>query len=302
MELRVPRGIYGRRVFWLTIVLSAAVLFSIRYFLVPKLRGDAILQAGDLLDQVLEDMLAAVLVAGVLTALLSYFAPEPQMENAVEVVPADDRGPRLKQARAETRIWWFSGAMGRFTRTETLPAMAAACREDGRARSVVLQVIDPRDVELCGRYANLRSSLRSAKKTPWSAEHVQQQVVATVIAAYAIAGQQNQLDLQVALRSTLSQQRYDVSDSVAIVTTEDDRRAALAYPVGSPFYDVIRDDLRLSLAQAHVLPSVSAGPHELDLERLDIMLSLLGLNVIPFTSEAKRSILDLVHDPTHPYA
>jgi hypothetical protein len=26
MELRVPRGIYGRRVFWLTIVLSAAVL------------------------------------------------------------------------------------------------------------------------------------------------------------------------------------------------------------------------------------------------------------------------------------
>jgi hypothetical protein len=98
------------------------------------------------------------------------------MERAVEVVAAKDRGLRLERARASTRQWWFSGGMGRYTRAETLPGMAAACRDDGRSRSVVLQLIDPRDEALCRRYANLRSSPRSASQTPWSVEHVQTEV------------------------------------------------------------------------------------------------------------------------------
>jgi hypothetical protein len=91
-------------------------------------RDEDVLRAGDLLDRVLEDMLAAVFVAGVLTALLSYFAPEGVPEDTVDVVPVKDRGLRLARARAGTRQWWFSGAMGRYTRAETLPGMAAPVR------------------------------------------------------------------------------------------------------------------------------------------------------------------------------
>ncbi|MGN6815472.1 MAG: hypothetical protein ACTHK3_05225, partial [Solirubrobacterales bacterium] len=138
MELRVPRGIYGKRVFWGFVIGGALLLFALRYVVLPTLRGEDLLTAGALLEQVLDDMLAAVLVAGALTALLSYFAPEADPDGMVEIVPAKDRGLRLAQHQANTRQWWFSGAMGRYTRAETLPALAAACREDGRSRSIVL--------------------------------------------------------------------------------------------------------------------------------------------------------------------
>jgi hypothetical protein len=303
MEPRVPRGIYGRRVFWALIVGGALLLFAARYLALPALRSEDVLKASDLLDQVLEDMLAAVLVAGVLIALLSYFAPEASANGVVEVVAAKDRGPRLDRARSNTRLWWFSGAMGRYTRAETLPGLASACREDGRSRTVVLQVIDPRDLKLCGRYANLRSSLRTADRTPWSTKHVQQEVLATIVAAYAVAAQQSQLDLQVALRSTVSQQRYDLSDGEVLITTEDERREALSFPAGSEFYDIIRDELRLSLAQAEALPELrSVTPSEMNLEHLDAMLSSLGLDGIELDLKTKQEILASVQHPSNPYA
>lgn len=176
MEPRIPRGIYGRRIFWTIIVGGAILLFGARYLALPALRGQHVLSAGDLINRVLEEMLAAVLVAGVLTGLLSYFAPEADARSTVEVVAAKDRSPRIRRARVGTRQYWFSGAMGRYTRAETLPALASMCREDEESRSVVLQLIDPRNTKLCSRYASFRSSVRSGERAPWSVEHVQTEV------------------------------------------------------------------------------------------------------------------------------
>lgn len=303
MEPRVPKGLYGRRVFWGLIVGGALLLFCARYLALPALRHEPVLRASHLLDQVLEDMLAATLVAGILTALLSYFAPEATPDGLVEVVPAKDRGLRLATARQQTRDWSFSGAMGRYTRAETLPKLAQACKEDGLSRRVVLQLLDPRDARLCERYANLRGSLRSADKAPWSVLHVQTEVVATIVAAYAIAAQQSQLDLRVGLRGSVSQQRYDLSDTEVIITTEDERREALVFPAGSPFYDIIREELRLSLTQANVLPEVtSVAPGKLTLEHLDGMLTALDLDGIAFGPDSKQDILSSVNAPKNPYA
>ncbi len=260
------------------------------------------MKAGKLLNQVLEDMLAAVLVGGVLTAVLSFLAPEPRAEDAVVIVAAKDRGRRLDAARANTRMWSFSGAMGRYTRAETLPGLATACREDGHPRSVVLQVIDPRDTELCKRYANLRSSLRTGEKAPWTIQHVQHEVIATIVSAYAIAGEQALLDIDVALRSTVSQQRFDLSDTEVLITTEDDRRAALAYPAGSQFYDIVHGELRLSLSQARKLPEVaSVGRDDMDSEHLDALLDSLGLDEIGLSRADKAAILSKVQKPSNPY-
>src|SRR4051794_13464917 len=106
MDVRVPRGIYARHVFWGLIVGGAALLFCARYLVLPPLRDEPVLNAGALLDKVLEDMLSAVLVAGILTAVLSYFAPEPAADDVVDIVAAKDRGPRLRAAHATTREWW----------------------------------------------------------------------------------------------------------------------------------------------------------------------------------------------------
>jgi hypothetical protein len=268
----------------------------------PTLRGEDILTAGKLLEQVLDDMLAAVLVAGTLTALLSYFAPEPNSEAVVEVVAAKDRGARLSRAQTKTRKWWFSGAMGRYTRAETLPTIAAACREDGRSRSVVLQLIDPRNHDLCQRYASLRRSLRESERAPWSVAHVQKEVVATIVTAYAIAAEQSLLDLRVALRPTLNQQRFDLSDLEVIITTEDERREALSFPAGSHFYDIVRDELRLSFEQSHLLPGASSvGANEMGLDDLRSLLATTGLDEITFAEADLEEILSSVRHPRNPY-
>jgi hypothetical protein len=302
MEFRVPRGIYGRRLFWGFVVGGALVLFCVRYLALPLVRNEDVFTAGRLLEQVLDDMLAAVLVAGLLTALLSYFAPEADVDSAVEIVPAKDRGPRLVRYQADTRQWWFSGSMGRYTRAKTLPALAAACREDGRGRTIVLQLIDPRDRHLCQRYANLRRSLREGERVPWSVEHVQREVLSTIAAAYTTAAQQSLLDVRVALRPTLNQQRYDLSDSGVIITTEDERRDAICYPSCSPFYDTTRDELRLSLTQSHALPGTPwVIKDQMGIKDLQALLETVGLGDIFYAETDLKAILDSIKDPKNPY-
>ena len=298
----MPGGIYRRRMFWTLLVGGAGLLFLVRYLLLPAIRGEPIPAAGDLLDQVLDEMLTAILVAGGLTALLSYFAPEAKSEDAVEVVAAKDRGPRLAGGRADTRRWWFSGAMGRYTRAETLPEMAAACREDGRSRSVVLQLIDPRDTELCQRYSDLRRSLRTGDQAPWSVEHVQREVVATIATAYAVATEQRLLDLRVALRPNVHHQRYDLSDTEVIITTEDSRREALSFPEGSQFYDIVQDEMRLSFEQADPLPDTHAvAVDQMDVGDLTRLLEALNLDGIGLDGADMQEVLSSMRAGRHPY-
>jgi hypothetical protein len=302
MDFRVPRGIYGRRLFWAFVIGGALILFGLRYLALPLLRDEDVLTAGQLLDQVLDDMLAAILVAGILTALLSYFAPEADTRSVVEVVPAKDRGPRLAQFQANTRQWWFSGAMGRYTRAKTLPAMAAACREDGRPRTIIIQLIDPRDRTLCQRYANLRRSLREGERMPWSIEHVQREVLTTIAAAYATAAEQSLLELRVALRPSLNQQRYDLADAGVIITTEDERRDALCFPSDSPFCDSVRDELRLSLGQSHTLPgAASVARKKMSIDDLQALLATIGLDEIVSDLSDLETILSSMSDPRNPY-
>jgi hypothetical protein len=301
MELTVPKGITGRRLFWFLVFGGAALLFSIRYLALPALRGEEILRASELVNQVLDELIAALLVGGLLTVLISYFAPDSDVRDSVDVVPARDRGPRLAENQSKTRQWWFSGAMGRYTRGFTLPALDAACREDGMSRTVVLQLLDPRDEGLCRRYAELRKSLRSSDQMTWTVDRVKQEVVTTIASAYAIASSQKLLDLEVVLRPTVHQQRYDLSDIEVIITTEDERREALSFPVGSQFYDIVRDELRLSKEQAHRLPDadqVSLDAESVSVDDLREFLAQLDLDGVGLGAPALQSVLANMTKPS----
>jgi hypothetical protein len=280
VDLQIPRGRYGRRVFFTLIGLLCITLLLLRFLLVPALYGDQLPSFQGVLDDVLSDLFVGVFAAAALATLLLWLLPRGEKEAVMEIVPAHERGSALDEARVDTDMWWFSGAMGRYTRAVTIPELARLARRTNTTKSVVVQQLDPRDEPACKRYAEYRAGVRTGRDDPnWSANRVRQELYATVLCAYGWKASEPLLEVTVALKHTVSVFRFDLGRRALIITKEDPLEPALRCPENSFFYDAFKEELRLSLSQAQELPGNVRGIplDQLDREKARMLLEELGL-------------------------
>lgn len=304
MELQIPKGKYSRRVFF-ALVTSVVLLLAIaRWILIPLAYEETIPSGHDVLDELLADLLVSVLAGVVVGGALYLLLPPPKTPAQVEVVQAHERGTALEAAREDTRTWWFSGAMGRYTRSVTLPALAHMARDSSITRTAVLQLLDLRDDGLCTAYARYRGAVRTGQGDPdWTLQRVRREICATIVSAYAWRHSERLLQVRVALRSSLSLFRLDLGDSGLVITKEDPREPALSCPSGTFFYNSFLEDLRLSLEQSHELPTAVDGVPLDTLETSSVrgLLTELGLLHEALTDDDLEAIVRLARHPSNPY-
>lgn len=166
-------------------------------------------------------------------------------------VPHHKIGPALLGALTHTTFWRFKGGTGTYLRAETLPRLALS--KERVVPRVWIEIIDPSNRNCCKTYADYRTKIRAHttqnENEIWSHERVRIEGYATIIAALWYASNFNMM-IQIALSSTVSTFRYDMSDDFVIITNEERDSTALRAEEGSNFYDRFEAELDLSFNQA----------------------------------------------------
>lgn len=228
---------------------------------------------------------------------------------AVRTVAGSEVAHALEEARRTTDRWTFKGGTGTYMRAVTLPECVANARRERRTLLVRLEILDPADTEVCGRYARFRATVSSkpdATGEDWTTERVRKESYATVLAACWYLQQYSMLDIDIGLSSNMTRFRWDLSDKYVVMTQEDDRGAALVFDSGKFYYDCWTTELQMSREQARRVPielaadvPLSAEPTTEEVRRLFLVLGL----PLPedFTDTDLKAIIQKALHPMNPY-
>jgi hypothetical protein len=228
----------------------------------------------------------------------------------VRVLSSEEVGPALASARRDTDRWMFKGGTGTYLRAVTLPECVAAARQDKRALTARVEIIDPTNEVVCGNYARFRHSL---SREPdgigelWTLDRTRKESFATVLAACWYRQRYELLDIEVGLSPVMTTFRWDLSARCVIVTQEDSRTPPMMIERGKVYYDRFSTELRTSLEQARRLPiaqTAMAVPLG-DEPTIDQVRKLFVKLDLPLpTSFTDRDVADIVRKalrPKNPY-
>lgn len=301
----IPKPRYARRAFYFTTIAICTLLALVQFLIVP-LASSANVPSITSVVSGLTGALFTSIVSGVLiAAILFWFIPtREEKTQAIEVIAAYERKEVHEQSRADTQIWWYTGAVGRYNRAIAFPDLARRARLANASKSIVLLLIDPDNIETCDRYARWRNGLRSAKRSgEWDTARVRRELLATILCAYSWSAQEPFLEITIGLKQEWSLLRIDMSSRLALVTAEDAQYPALKCRADGFYYNVLREDFRLGLAQARQLPREVAG---VPLEKLTpdtarAILGSLGLRIDRVSPVDVEEIVSIAKSPENPY-
>ena len=234
----ILRSSQYRRLFYLCSTFLLAVLLLTRYELVPRwdpnLSGNGAKFVAQLTDELTTSLFATILVGSFL------FIVTPPVMTVAIVEPIDPKAINglLKAASAVSTSWTLHGAMGRYTRAETLPALVMQARTSGVRRRLRLMLLDPSNTSACGTYATYRNGVKSSSvaKSPFTAETVKDEILCTILTATTVCLSESMVEIDIYLLPMWPVVRIDLTDEYAILTTEDPREPGLRLDRESHFY------------------------------------------------------------------
>src|SRR5262249_27477312 len=136
---------------------SSAVLFVLGTLSVAMLRDRGREEENE--RQLHEELRRAGEAPPMVTALTSTVAGVGRTLDdlsMVRVLTWSEVSAALAEARRTTDRWVFRGGTGTYVRARTLPGCIAHARRARRGLMVRLEIIDPTDEQVCGRYGRFR--------------------------------------------------------------------------------------------------------------------------------------------------
>ena len=190
------------------------------------------------------DSLFVSLTVTVCIGLFLFYIELPDDEKKFEIIESFKISEVFEKERSETKIWYFSGGTGRYTRTVTIPELSQKARNTNSHKTIKMQIIDPNNNKACVNYANYRNSLKSASNgTKWTAERVKLESVSTIISAVIHKSNNALLDISICLKESFSTLRIDLSSTSAMLTKEDQLEPALVCRSNSFLYRTYEEEI-----------------------------------------------------------
>ena len=296
---------FRRRVFYLSSSAALVALVGVRFFILPNFLHQTILPLAEIINQVIDALLVSLVASLAITSLIIWLSPPAAAANQVEVVPSYSIQETIDSALIKTDEWWYRGHSGRHFRSSTLPRLARDARRENLSKKIVIQILDPTDDKVCEYYARYRQRLRTAiTDREWTPERVSAELYATIASCMAWRESEPALDFTIALISTISLFRIDLSSRLGIVTKEDPKEPALRFNEGGFFYQSYREDLFMTLQQSQILPRDVIGIRlpALNHDSLKKMLVALGIDSPRCTQEFLHEVVELTKKAQNPYA
>lgn len=178
-------------------------------------------------------LVAASLVGGALTAgffvfMFKYlYRPEERL-SALEILDSRQTKERHEAALATTDFWYHNGHVGRWVRTEALPVLTDNAIRTSRPHIVAFIILDPRNDQLCNRFADYRTENRESEEDISDPVDIKIQLLATVVRA-GDAMRQRFMTVKVYFKDKIGWSRLDATSTVAFRTLPGPGNVATAY-------------------------------------------------------------------------
>ncbi|MET9380140.1 hypothetical protein ABZY09_03420 [Streptomyces sp. NPDC002928] len=212
-------------------------------------------------QQSLEDLPAHIRRISQVEELLTDYRATLDEESAIRILRGNEITQSLSEARAEAKEWIFRGGTATFVRAVVLPDCIRRARRARRPLNVRLEILDPRDLRLCERYANFfRHGVEDPNEDEqtWTGEGTQLELYATIFAACWWKQHYPPLKIEVALSSTMTLFRFDMTQNFLFITERGPRFPAMMIREGRFFYDYWRNELDEQFDQSYKLPLTDA--------------------------------------------
>ncbi len=241
-----------RKRFLITVGVILLSILIVRFFLLPNfepvITSSAIIPKEPKWLTIISRLLDSAFVSLTVTVcigLFLFYIELPDDEKKFEIVESFKIKELFDKERSGTEIWYFTGGLGRYTRTSTIPEIAKIAQSTNQHKSIKIQIIDPTDENACTNYANFRKGLNSASKNGiiWNKEFVRQECIATIVSAIIHKCNYPLLDLSICLKNNFSTLRIDLSSKMAILTKEDPKEPALVCREGSFLYRTYKEEI-----------------------------------------------------------
>ena len=154
-------------------------------------------------------------------------------------IAADEIRPQLEDLLESSWEWLFKGGSARFLRSGTLPSLATHVDRDV---NVHIQVLDPRERQLCDEYGRYRFRQgRSRGSSGDEIRRIQADLLATVYSAAWYRANHRVRPTLLLLRE-FSPLRYDMGSRGVVVTISDLSQPGL-YASSDSYYRSVKDEL-----------------------------------------------------------
>lgn len=251
-------------------------------------------------ESIVDNLAAGLVVAMVSSLLLWLISPKALFEEDIAAVQPWNIHELLQTPLPETKSYWFRGRSGRFMRSAVMPALDAAGRRDSVLRTLHMLLPDPEDTTMLADYAHYRGSLQGAQGT-WNPARIQNEIIATIIAAARRANNNHFFDVAVHLKSDFALFRLDMSDEHLVMTREDPKWPGIVCSSRSKFYASYHEEFRNEASRAKPIDlSLANVPTPLKPADVDGILAALSL-AITLTDDDRDAIVEGVEKPERPY-
>lgn len=294
-----------RQTFYIVLGLVFLVALLLRFLFIPAIQNSLSPGVNTALVTLLDNLATSIIVTVFIGSFVFWLRPEIVKRSSIDIVEPKQIGHLLKEATLTSKFWIYKGACGRYTRATTFPKLAEAARNDGIGRDIAVYLLDPRNKELCTKYATYRKSLKSGKKgKPWSCKVVQEEIVSTAISAFKYQSTEPLLGIRLFFVNSFSAFRFDISESHVIVTKEEKDACALRADSGTYFYDSYKDDIRLIERQAEEFKCCGKVEFqgEVDIDKLKEIIECSQLRSIIENDNLDLEVIRMaINDPSDPY-
>lgn len=284
--------------------ISFVLLLVLRIFVFPTLDTDGEVDWHSLIGTTLDGLISTIIVSFVVAITFWWIkSPLDRIPPGFEIVPTAISNT-LESAARKSAEWEYIGHTGRYVRNRIFPILDNSSRRNNRPVHLRMMILDPRNLDLCERYANYRNQSRSSEilADNWTPETVRIELLTTIAKTALLNAETNQVQCEIRFRHVLSQFRVDASDDWIVVTQEDPQEPAFSYPKGSKFFDYYRRENRLVWDQSPPFDLAAITPNQVS-DRVDLKNNLIAFiggeaNETGLV-EASISLLD---DDRSPYA
>jgi hypothetical protein len=249
-DLQIPAGRYAKRIFWTVVLGTVALDLALRFLAIPWAFGTKRPSVAAMLNASLGDILATVFAAVILSGIVLYLVAPTKKRAELDVVHPKDIGDVLTRTLREARSWHYSGSVGRWNRSNVLPALAEQARHTSTTRNCRLVIIDPSSERVCDAYADYRRGLNSGSEKTWTRRTVRADICATVVVAACFRSQEPLLQIELFFKQGSPVYRIDASDKRLVLTREDKREPGVKCDVETHFFDSFMETVNFDQRQS----------------------------------------------------
>lgn len=180
----------------------------------------------------------------------------------IRVLVGDEISHSLADARADAKEWVFKGGTATFVRAVVIPDCVRRARLTHRVLNIRMEILDPTNIGLCERYTRYFQHVvvdPNEDEKSWTVRGTQIELYATILSACWWKQHYPPLDIRIALSSTMTTFRWDMTQDRLIITERGPRFPAMMIREGRFYHDYWRNELRESFEQARRLPLQNAA-------------------------------------------